>query len=175
MKSWLKRNGSLIGAILVIAIALFSIYNQMQLFIEHRNEFENDFNRIFRWELSGFSFGFMFLIMGITHLLNEKGKKRFAYIFSIIGYSILVIVGLVIMVLFNNNIIDNFGFFSNMGDMLMLIGFPGVMLIADAIRFRNDGKNSVLTEKQTKILLGVAIIVTVLIVVMTTLLIFGVI
>jgi len=175
MKSWLKRNGSLIGAILVIAIALFSIYNQMQLFIEHRNEFENDFNRIFRWELSGFSFGFMFLIMGITHLLNEKGKKRFAYIFSIIGYSILVIVGLVIMVLFDNNIIDNFGFFSNMGDMLMLIGFPGVMLIADAIRFRNDGKNSVLTEKQTKILLGVAIIVTVLIVVMTTLLIFGVI
>jgi len=137
MKNWLKRYGI---SILFIGVALYMLYSNVLIFLSNRSEFDV----VYRWQVTSFSLGLIFLTMGVAQLFEANGKKRFANIFSIICSSVLVIFGLIAMFVFDSYI----GFWD---DMLLMVGLPGFMMVISVIRLRSDGKE-ILTKKQLKVI-----------------------
>ena len=144
MKNWLKRYG--VGCLFIVA-ALFNLYSSVQHIRSNRSEFDV----IYRWEISGISFGLVFLVAGVAQIFEAAGKKRIAHIFSIISGGILMILGLIAMFVFDSDI----GFF---GDMLMMVGLPGFLMVMNVIRMRSNGKE-ILTKKQLKVVDTILILV----------------
>ena len=134
MKIWLKKYG--IGCLFIVA-ALLNLYSSARHFQFNRSEFDV----IYRWELSGFIFGLIFLVMGVAQLFEARNKKRFSSIFMIVSSSILLVFGLIAMLVFDSDI----GFF---GDMIMMVGLPIFMIIINVIKLRS-GKE-IFPKKQLK-------------------------
>ena len=137
MKDWLKRHGV---PFFMIITALFILYNGVHSFIFNRQESDV----IYRWELSSFSRGLVFLTIGFTQIFEVNDRKRFAHIFNMICSSILIIFGFIAIFAFHSD----FGFFD---DMLWMVVIPLFMIIRSVSRLCGIRKDQhILTKKQLK-------------------------
>ena len=138
MKNWLKRNKNYIAIIFIFFIALNSFYSGVQNFVNNRSQFEV----IYRWELSSFYPSFFILAMGLWFFFDEIKKEHVANLVAIILGSILFIMGIPIMFVFDNNI----GFFS---DVLLMFVLSGLLIGVGLLKLSTDQK-SLITKKQLK-------------------------